>query len=157
MNEIKIRRTPPIRAVLAWPSKHESWLSARSGLGNFQFSHSRETLCSWYASTLDWAYAASARLASALLEVLAKKPAPLQAFGAACRQGVEEDLGMAAQLLGNRGAWLPLLPTLMDELADQGAFVLAGFVQQVIETVLGVGIEPDGKRHGPQGLAQYDE
>jgi hypothetical protein len=45
----------------------------------------------------------------------------------------------------------------MDELADQGAFVLAGFVQQVIETVLGVGIEPDGKRHGPQGLAQYDE
>ncbi len=64
---------------------------------------------------------------------------------------------MAAQLLGNGGTWLPLLPALTDELADQRAFVLAGFVQQVIETVLGFGIEPDGERHGPQGLTQYDK
>ena len=89
--------------------------------------------------------------------MLAKKPAPLLPFRAAGWQGVEKGLRMSAQLLGDGGAWLPLLPALTDELADQRAFVLASFVQQVIEKVLGVGIEPDGERHGPQDLTQYDE
>jgi hypothetical protein len=48
------------------------------------------------------------------LQVLAKKPAPLLPLCAAGWQGVEEGLGMAPQLLGDGGAWLPLLPALTD-------------------------------------------
>ena len=83
--------------------------------------------------------------------MLAKQPAPLLPLRAARRQGVEEGSGMAAELLGDGWAGLPLLPALTDQLTDQGAFVLSGFVQEVSEAVLGVGIQPDRERHGPQG------
>lgn len=83
--------------------------------------------------------------------MLAKQPAPLLPLRAARRQGVEEGSGMAAELLGDGWARLPLLPALTDQLTNQGAFVLSGFVQQVREAVLGVGIQPDRERHGPQG------
>jgi hypothetical protein len=59
---------------------------------------------------------------------------------------------MAAQLLGDRRAGLPLLPALADQLADQGTSVLAGFGQQVSEAVRCFQIQPHGERHGPQGL-----
>lgn len=83
--------------------------------------------------------------------MLPKQSPPRLPFRAARRQGVEEGVGMAAQLLGNGWAGLPLLPALTDELTDQRAFVLAGLEQQVIEAVLGFGIQPDREWHGPQG------
>ena len=82
--------------------------------------------------------------------MLVKQPAALLPLRSARRQGVEEGSGMAAKLLSD--GWVRLLlPALTDELTDQGAFVLAGFGQQVIEAVLGVGIQLDRERHCPQG------
>jgi len=71
------------------------------------------------------------------LEMLVQQAPPLPPLSAERRQGVEEGSGMTAELLGDRGARLLLLPALTDELTDQGAFVPAGC--------------------GPQGLTLYDE
>ena len=59
---------------------------------------------------------------------------------------------MTADPLGDRGAGLPVLPALADQLADQGTLVLARFSQELLEAVLSFAIEPDGEWHGP--LAQ---
>ena len=57
--------------------------------------------------------------------MLAEQPAPFLAFSAARWQGVEEGIGVAAQQFGDRGGWPALLLAIADELADEGALVLA--------------------------------
>jgi hypothetical protein len=89
--------------------------------------------------------------------MLVKQTPPLLPLRTAKRQGVEEGSGMTAELLGNGWGDLPLLPALTDELTDQGAFVLAGFGQQLIEAVLGGGIQPDCERHDQKEPILYDE
>ncbi len=89
--------------------------------------------------------------------MLVKQAPPLLPFRAARRQGVEEGSGMTAELLSNGWGHLPLLPALTDELTDQGAFVLAGVGQQVIEAVLGGGIQPDCERHNQKDPTLYYE
>ena len=82
--------------------------------------------------------------------MLGEQPAPLLAFGAAGWQGVEEVFGMAAQLLGDRGGGAALLPAIADELADEGALVLACGGQKLLEAAFGFAVQPDGEWHGPQ-------
>ncbi len=89
--------------------------------------------------------------------MLVKQTPPLPPLRTTRRQGVEEGSGMTAELLSNGWGDLPLLPALTDELTDQGAFVLAGFGQQLIEAVLGGGIQPDCERHGQKDPILYDE
>lgn len=66
------------------------------------------------------------------------------------RCGVEEELRMSAAPLVDRGAGLPVLPALADQLADPRTLVLARFRQELLEAVLGFAVEPDGEWHGPQ-------
>ena len=80
---------------------------------------------------------------SASLELLAEQPAPLLAFGAAGWQGVEEVIGVAAQLLGDRGRGPALLPAIADQLADEGALVLACCGQKLLEAAFGFYVQPD--------------
>jgi len=51
-----------------------------------------------------------------------------------------------ANPLRDRRTGLPLLPTLADQLADQGTPVLAGFRQELLQAVLGFVVQPDGER-----------
>ena len=75
-------------------------------------------------------------------------PSPLLAFGAAGWHGVEGVIGMTAQLLGDRGGGPALLSAIADQLADQGALVVACGSQQLLEAAFGFAVQPDGDRHG---------
>jgi hypothetical protein len=81
-------------------------------------------------------------------ELLGEHPSPLLAFGAAGWQGVEEVIGMPAQLLGDRGGGPALLPAIADQLADEGALVLACGSQKLLEAASSFAIQPDGEWHG---------
>ena len=88
--------------------------------------------------------------------MLGEQPVPFLAFSAARWQGVEEVIGVAAQLLGDRGGGPALLPAIADELADEGALVLACCVLKLLEATLGVAVQPHGEWHGPQPPNLYD-
>jgi hypothetical protein len=83
-------------------------------------------------------------------ELLGEHPSPLLAFSAAGWQRIEEVIGMPAQLLGDRGGWPALLPAIADQLADEGALVLAFGSQKLLEAAFGFAIQPDGEWHGPR-------
>ncbi len=57
---------------------------------------------------------------------------------------------MAAQLLGDGGEEPALLPAIADQLADEGALVLACSVQELLEAAFDFAVQPDGERQGLQ-------
>lgn len=56
---------------------------------------------------------------------------------------------MPAQLLGDRGGRPALFPAITDELADEGALVLACCGEKLLEAAFGFAVQPDGEWHGP--------
>ena len=87
--------------------------------------------------------------------MLGEQPSPLLAFGAAGWHGVEEVIGMAAQLFGDRGGGPALLPAITDELADERALVLACCSQKLLEAAFGFAVQPDGEWHDSASML-YD-
>ena len=91
-----------------------------------------------------------------MLQPLEQQSATRGTLAAAFGLGVEEARWMPSHAGCNRGLGLLLLPALVNQLADQAAFVLAAQPLELVEAALGFRVQPHSEGHGKDKLGQPD-